>query len=338
VDIRIEGKSLRKAKFHFDELQVLSSDTVTQSDFVHQYKLRVPINISKTVHNIFLGSQKTASFITITEHQMPRPFDFINIDYGNGPVAFNSILQPILHKRTVRDVSLSFDRNKIDQGDLLFGRQHISIKVRVEDKNGILIESRDLGSFMICPGEASPRFNYYSKTGCRMSEIYLNNYLSKKTHSLSEWSKIEILIEHVANSYSTEGFSQKVVIYNQRLTTFDVDVSIPAGLITQSLTNDMKLSPLVSGIGLAMFAQFSFYKRNEIQRLVPFKAGFGFLAQNALNFNPDANRDLGLVIITSVHPMKSRSKFSFPLYGGLGYFMQKSEFFFLVGPGIRVSF
>lgn len=338
IDIRIEGKSLRKTKFHFDEIQIISSDTVSQSDYVHQYKLRVPINISKTVHNIYLGNEKSGSSITISEYKIPRPFDFINIDYGNGPVAYNSILQPILYKRTVKDISLSFDRNRIDQGDFLYGQQIINIKVRIEDKNGILIENRDIGNFTICPGESSPRFNFYSQSGCRLSEIYLNNFLSKKTFSLSEWSKIEITIEHVSSSYSTEGYSQKVVIYNQRLTTFDVDVSIPAGLITQSLSKDASLSPLVSGIGLAMFAQFSFYKKNEIQRLIPFKAGFGFLAQNALNFNPDAKRDLGLVVITSVHPIKSRSKFSFPLYGGFGYFMQKSEFFFLVGPGIRVSF
>lgn len=338
IDIRIEGKSLRKTTFHFDEIQIISSDTVTQSNYVHQYKLRVPINISKTVHNIYLGSEKSGSSITISEYKTPRPFDFINIDYGNGLVAYNSILQPILYKRTVKDISLSFDRNRIDQGDFLYGQQIINIKVRIEDKNGILIENRDIGNFTICPGESSPRFNFYSQSGCRLSEIYLNNFLSKKTFSLSEWSKIEITIEHVSSSYSTEGYSQKVVIYNQRRTTFDVDVSIPAGLITQSLSKDASLSPLVSGIGLAMFAQFSFYKKNEIQRLIPFKAGFGFLAQNALNFNPDANRDLGLVVITSVHPIKSRSKFSFPLYGGFGYFMQKSEFFFLVGPGIRVSF
>lgn len=338
VDIRIEGKSLRKTKFHFDEIQIISSDTVSQSDYVHQYKLRVPINISKTVHNIYLGSEKSGLSMTINEYRIPRPFDFINIDYGNGPVAISSILQPILHKRTVKDVSLSFDRNRIDQGDFLYGQQLINIKVRIEDKNGILVETRDIGNFTICPGESSPRFNFYSQSGCRLSEIYLNNYLSKKTFSLSEWSKIEITIEHVSSAYSSEGYSQKVVIYNQRRTTFDVDVSIPAGLITQNLSKDASLSPLVSGIGLAMFAQFSFYKKNEIKRLIPFKAGFGFLAQNALNFNPDAKRDLGLVVITSVHPIKSRSKFSFPLYGGFGYFMQKKEFFFLVGPGIRVSF
>jgi hypothetical protein len=87
-----------------------------------------------------------------------------------------------------------------------------------------------------------------------------------------------------------------------------------------------------------MMAQFSFYKEGEIQQLLPVKVGLGFLAQNAFNFNQDAERDLGIVLIGSVYPLQKKGKLNFPLYGGFGYFMQEAKFFFLVGPGIRVSF
>jgi len=87
-----------------------------------------------------------------------------------------------------------------------------------------------------------------------------------------------------------------------------------------------------------MLAQFSFYQRNEIQKLRPFKIGAGFLAKNAFNFNENAERDLGIVVLGSVYPTKKNRKFSFPLYAGMGYFLNESKFFFLIGPGISINF
>lgn len=338
IDLRIEGKSLKYTKFHFEELTNLNSDTVLQTDIVHNYQLRVPINVTKRSLNIIEGGKNTGIKLTVREHQRPRQFDFINIDYGNGVIPTSSITHPILCSKTVRDIVLTFDRDKIDQGELLYGKQHIQIRIRLEDKAGNLVETTTLGNFMICPGEASPRFNFYSQSGCRLSEILVNNFLSKKTYTLGEWSKIDLFIEHVASSYETEGYSQRIVIYNQKLVSFDVDVSIPAGLFVQKLGDGEKLAPLFTGISFAMVAQLSFYRQGEIQQILPFKVGIGFLAQNAFNFNQDAQRDLGLILIGSLYPIKGTSRISFPLYGGMGYFLQEGKFFVLIGPGIRVSF
>jgi hypothetical protein len=79
-----------------------------------------------------------------------------------------------------------------------------------------------------------------------------------------------------------------------------------------------------------MFAQFSFYQKGEIQRLRPYKIGAGFLAKNAFNFNPDAERDRGIVIIGSVYPSGKERKFSFPLYSGIGCFLNEDKFFYLL--------
>lgn len=338
IDVRIEGNSLKKAQFFFDELQIISSDSVTQSDVVRNYRLQVPINVNKREQAIYEGNDPTGITLKISEHQRPRPFDFIFVNYGEGAQEVDLIDQPILYSKTVKDLVITFDRDKIDQGELLYGRQHVQIRVRMEDKDGALIENRNLGTFMVCPGERSPRSVYYPASGCRLDDIFVNSYLSRKTHSLSDWSRIEVIIEHVSTSYSGEGYSQSIVIYNQRRVTFDVDVSIPAGLITQKIGRGEQLAPLFSGIGFAMVAQFSFYKKGEIQRIQPYKLGAGFLGQNAFNFNPDAERDLGLIVIGSVYPVKRARKLNFPLFAGFGYFLQDSSFFFMVGPGIQVSF
>lgn len=338
IDVRIEGNSLKKAQFFFDELQVISSDSVTQSDIVRNYRVEVPVNVNKREQKIYDGNDPTGITFRINEHQRPRQFDFIFVNYGEGAREVDLIDQPILYSKTVKDLVITFDRDKIDRGDLLYGRQHVQIRVRMEDKDGALIENRNLGTFMVCPGERSPRSEFYPQSGCRLDDITVNSYLSRKTHSLSDWSRLEIIIEHVASSYGGEGYSQSIVIYNQRRVTFDVDVSIPAGLITQKIGRGEQLAPLFSGIGFAMVAQFSFYKKDEIQHIQPYKLGAGFLGQNAFNFNPDAERDLGLIVIGSVYPVKRARKFNFPLFAGFGYFLQDSSFFFMVGPGIQVSF
>ncbi len=337
-ELKIEGNSLKKARFFFEELAIISSDSVAQSDISRTYRMRVPINVSKRKLNVYDGDTPTGITLVVTEHQRPRPLDFVYINYGEGEKEVDLINQPILYSKTVKDLVITFDREKIDKGEQLYGRQHLQIRARIEDKDGNLIETRNLGNFMACPGETSPRSGFYPASGCRLDDIFLNSYLSRKTHSLNEWSRIELIIEHVAGTYGGEGYTQRVVIYNQKRIGFDVDVSIPAGLVTQKIGQGETLSPLLNGIGFAMVAQFSFYKKDEIQRLQPFKAGIGFLAQNAFNFNPEAERDLGIILITSVYPVKSTSKFSFPLFGGFGYFMQDDTFFFMIGPGIRVSF
>jgi hypothetical protein len=89
---------------------------------------------------------------------------------------------------------------------------------------------------------------------------------------------------------------------------------------------------------MAMIAQFSFYQKNRINRLQPFKVGAGFLALDAFNFSEnDDNRDLAIVILGSLYPTRKDKKLTFPLYFGGGYKLNAEEFFFLIGPGIRIS-
>lgn len=338
VEVRIEGRSLRRANFHFDELEVLTDDSLAQRDVARTYRVRIPVHVGRRTISIYEGDRKTGFNLSVKEHQRPRHLDFVLVDYGEGPKVVDELNQPILYGKTVNEVVISFNNDLIDQGEVIYGKQHIKVEARIEDKDGNLIETRNLGEFQICPGEDSPRAAFYGVSGCRPDDVYLNTYLSRKTHALGDWSRIELIIEHLPSAYSVQGYKKRVVIYNQRRIGFDVDVSIPAGLITQRLGQGENLSPLLSGIGFAMMAQFSFYRKEEIKRMLPIKAGLGFLAQNAFNFNPEADRDLGIIAIASVYPVNRRGKLSFPLFFGGGYFMQENTFFVMVGPGIRVSF
>jgi hypothetical protein len=335
--LRIEGSFLRNAHFSFGELEYKRMDSLELEDKVQLYQMKVPLGIEQRKVVALLNNEPTSIEFVIREHQSPRRIDFITVNYSEGPINAADITQPILFPRAVNDVIFQFDRAKIDEAVALYGKQHIRIVVRLEDKNNNLIESAVLGPFWGCPDESSVRYAYYGKSDCRRDEIKLNDFLSRKTNVLNEWGRIQITIEHIPTSYGTEGFSKRIVIYNRRRTTFDVDVSIPAGLFVQKLGPDQPLASL-SGISFAMIAQFSFYKKNEIQKPIPFKIGAGFLAQNAFNFNPEAERDLGIIVLASVYPIKGNNRISFPLYGGFGYFLQEDKFFAVIGPGIRVSF
>jgi hypothetical protein len=337
IDVKLEGQSLTRGRFLFEDLEDVSSDTLTRGDNIANYRLRVPLRITKRTIEIFNRSEKTGHQLVVREFQRPKPLDFVFLNYGDGPKAVNSLDQPILYPQTIKDLVISYDPNKIDRDALLFGRQYLRIRVRIESNTGQLLEMVDLGVFTLCPGESSPRHAFYQETGCRLDDLRLNNFLSKKTHSLNEWSKIEVFIEHDKERYNNLGYTQRITLYNQRLVSFDVDVSFPAGLIIARVGE--KGFPGLGGISLAMMGQFSFYKPGEIQRLKPYKIGAGFLAQNAFNFNAEVeDRDLGVVVIGSVYPIQRSSKLSFPLYGGFGYFLNAEKFFFLIGPGIRVQF
>ncbi len=335
--LRIQGRYLKNTTFYFDELYDLKADSLQNTDDVAYYQLMVPIYTAKKEIKISLNKEETNFVLNIQEHNKPRPLDFLTIDYGKGSISTESINHPILDSKTLSDLVIGFDPSKIDTKDQLFGRQHIRISVRMEDKNGRLLESTIIGSFFICPGESSPRHAFYSSSQCRMDEIRLNEFLRTKTYSMPEWGKIEVNIEHVNTSYNSEGYFKSIVIYNEKRISFDVDVSVPAGLFIQNLGKDEPIASL-SGISFAMIAQFSFYKNDEIKKILPFKAGAGFIAKNAFNFNQNADRDLGVIAIASAYPIPGTSKVSFPLYAGLGYFLQENKFFALIGPGIRVTF
>jgi hypothetical protein len=337
VDLRIEGEGLRLARFYFEDLNIIATDSITRSDRAVQYRIQVPVDIKRKTIDIYNRDKKMGVAIAVSEYQRPRPLDFVTIDYGEGPKVLNTINQTILYPHIVPEIVIDFDYNRIDAGERLYGRQWLEVEVRLNGNKGELIEMQQVPLVLICPGEASPRAAAYGSAACNLQPIKLNSLLSRKTHTLREWSRIEVVVRHKTDRYDGEGYSQRISIVQQKLTTFDVDLTFPAGLIISRVGESG--FPGLTGISLAMLAQFSFYDKEAIQKQKPYKIGAGFLAINALNFNPDVeDRDLGIVILGSVYPTRADRKLSFPLFAGAGYFLNANQFFFLIGPGIRVSF
>ncbi len=338
IDLKIEGVGLNKAKFNFEDLSVISSDSTISSETEAIFKLKVPMNISKRKINIYNYNEPTGYSMDVVEYQLPRDFDYIFVNYGDLGRRVSGIHGPIFYEKTIPDVTLTFNNKLIDK-DKLYGKQYLSIDIKITGKNNELIEMRTISNIVICPGDNSPRFQYYNTKDCSDDELSLNKYINRKTYDLDEWSKIYITIHHQKDKYGGEGSEKEIEIIMKRNYKFDVDVSFPAGLITISKQADGQMGfGSLSGISMAMVAQFSFYQPNKIAKYRPYKIGAGFLAFNAFNFsNDNTSRDVGIVLLGSLYPTTHDVKLSFPLYVGGGYFLKQSKWFFLIGPGIRVQ-
>lgn len=338
IDLKIEGTGLHKADFQFEDLIDITKDSLIRNENEVSFKLQVPSDISKKQINVYNHYKSTGSFLDVVEYQRPREFDFIFINYGDMGRRLNGLKSPVLFEDIIKDITFSFNANKIDS-DEFYGKQFIDIDIKITGKNNELIELKSIDNIVICPSSSSPRSEYYSASDCFTGDLNLNKYISKKTYDLQDWSKINIIIKHDKSKYGGEGFNKELDIILKRRTSFDVEVSFPAGLITISEQDDGKMGfGSLSGISMAMIAQFSFYHPEKINKYRPYKVGAGFLAFNAFNFSDDVdNRDVGIVVLGSLYPTTRDVKLTFPLYIGGGYFLKEEKFFFLIGPGIRVK-
>lgn len=338
--VRIEGEGIHKANFSFPGADNLLADSLVRSEKLSMYKLKIPVEVPNGKIEIFNHGESTGKSLAIAEYQRAREFDYISLDFGNQRMAVADISRPIYYEGTITDLVVAFDRTKIDQPGNLFGKQYLKIDVKVSNKQGNLIELYKFDQVAVCPDENSPRFTHYASSDCTAENINLNNYLSRKTYDLDEWSKIEIEISNLAERYTTQTYKKRIIVYLKRSHTFDIDVSFPGGLLILKKPDQADEDPKFAnfgGISFAMIAQLSFYQEGRIAKYKPYKLGAGFIAVNAFNFSENADRDVGLVVIGSLYPTTSSNKLSFPLYTGFGYLLSEKKPFFLIGPGIRVQ-
>ncbi|GAB3295189.1 hypothetical protein [Hymenobacter tenuis] len=339
VDVRLEGESLTRARFHFEDVQVIPSDSSIRSDAAVVYRIQIPVTIDKKRITIFNAGQPTGFGLSVREFQRPHPLDFVGVTFGEAPRPVTRLNGPILYDRTIRDLVFSFNSGAIDSEQQLYGKQYLTFDIRTQNAKGELIELRTIDNVVVCPDGSSVRAAFYQDKQCQVGNLSLNSLLSyRKTYDLDDWSTIIITIKHTQSQYQEPGFSQKLELVLQRRVKFDIDISFPAGLLTKQINSDVKGYNSFNGISLATLAQFSFYNPNKINKLRPYKVGAGFVAFNAFNLSQDAavSRELGLVILGSVYPTRSDAKFTFPLYLGGGYLLNKQRFFFMLGPGIGI--
>ena len=340
-NLKVEGEGLQNARLSFDDLINITNDSSLRSEEMLVYKLRVPLSISRKRIGIYNRATSTGFSLAVKEFQRPRNFDYVYINYGDGPKKVSAMVDgPVFHEHIIKDIIFTFTPNTIETERKLFGRQHLTFEVRVTNNRNELIDQRTIEKVVICPGDNSPRAAYYNDRSCTHGEISLNSLLGRKTYDLNEWSKIEINVRHDKDIYGNQGYSKKIEILLRRRVKFDTEVSFPAGLLVKHQNQEGYGS--FGGISMAMIAQFSFYHPEKINRYRPYKIGAGFLALNAFNFSSSATvqRDLGVVVIGSIYPTTRDTKLSFPLYIGGGYFISKKSdpWFYFLGPGIQVRF
>lgn len=334
-DLKIQGEALHKAKFQFEGLMDITEDSMIRNENSMIFKLKVPLDITRKKVTLYNYNKPTTHQLTVKEYQIPTRFDYLFINYGDRSRRVSQIKDYIIYDKTVKDVVFSFQPELIDQNNQLFGKQYLTIDVKVTGKRNELIDLKTIKNVVVCPDVSSPRYEYYDKKDCTREEVKLNNYISPKTYDLDNWAKIEFEVKHQDDKYQEEGFNKKIDLILQKDYTFDIDVSFPAGLLMKKANDDNYGN--FGGISMAMIAQFSFYHPEKIGKLRPYKIGAGFLALNAFNFDPEnTDRDLGVVILGSLYPSRKEHKLSFPLFVGGGYLLSESTWFWLLGPGIRV--
>ncbi len=340
VDVKLEGQSLNKGRFRFEDALDQSPDTTLRNDNLVMMKLKIPLSVNKRSLGLFNNGIPTGLSLQVKEFQEPRDFDYVTINYGEGDKTLTAIKGLMMSPKTIGDIVIDFDRNRIDGPDKVFGKQYLKISIKITGKNGELVEMRDIDNIVIVPGERSPRASYYDKRDETSTAISLNKYLRVKTYDLEEWAKISLTIQDQKDKYSSQTFSKDMEIYIQKNYKFDIDVSFPAGLLINTFDKSSSGSQYQNfgGISMSMMAQFSFYDQERPGKYKPYKIGAGFLALNAFNLSndPSVNRDMGIVVIGSLYPTRKDVKLTFPLYVGGGYKLNEGKWFILIGPGISV--
>ncbi|UOQ52118.1 hypothetical protein [Hymenobacter cellulosivorans] len=82
VDVRLEGESLQKARFHFEDVAIIPSDSSIRSDAAVVYRVQVPQTIDKRRVTIFNAGQPTGYALAVKEFQRPHPLDFVAVNFG----------------------------------------------------------------------------------------------------------------------------------------------------------------------------------------------------------------------------------------------------------------
>ena len=337
VELELRGQALQRGRFTFDGLENLTADTLQTDETVRRYRATVPITIDQPRVEVLNYGKPTPRHLPVREYQRPHPLDFVYYEYNGRRIRATEVTKLLFVDNTLEELLVRFDPALLESVNDLYGPQHLEVEVKVLNTRNTVVDQRLLEDVLVCPGAASPRYALYDQTRCRTEPININDLLRNKTYDLEDWSVIEVKVRHRKDKYGGKGFERVADFVLRERTSFNIDVSFPAGLIVKRV-NEEGFGNL-GGVSLAMIAQFTFFHPDRINKTKPFKFGAGFLAFNAFNFNENSNRDVGIVVLGSLYPIRrpETNRLSFPIYMGGGYFLSEQKWFVLIGPGIRVQ-
>lgn len=342
IEIKIQGTGLSSSEISFsDGKHIATPDTIRKNNQVRYFTLTVPAGIKERSIPISLNQNTTSFELLVNEYQRPRKLDFITINYGDGDheITDEKFYKPALFDGEIGEVVIAAHIDEIDNEKDLYGVQYVDVEIRLWDKNNRQIESRTVEGLKFVPDITSIRSLGYDKNNESNAILRINDVLVNKTHDLRPWSKIEITVEHDKEKYGGNGYKNKAVIYRSHKMAVDIEVSFPAGLFVVQV-GDAGVNTL-TGLSIASMANFTFYKKGQIKKEQPLRLGLGFIALNAINSitgGTGAESDIGAVSLLSFQPLHSESKINFPLYAGFGYLFNSQNLFFLIGPGIKITF
>ncbi|MGL4364523.1 MAG: hypothetical protein ACRCSB_04900 [Bacteroidales bacterium] len=236
VDIVVEGEALHKARFSWQDAIDITSDTINQTEKRRIFKLRIPMTINKRLITLLNNGQPTGKHLVVEEYQNPRPFDFITLNYGKkSAIQLNKINDFIISRENLTNFSFSFNRSEIDERVKLYGKQFLDIDVRILGRKGEIMELRSLKNQVVCPDETSPRGAFYKDKQCVVEDLNLNRILSNKTNSLENFGKVQLEVRHSSEKYTVPTLEKRVEVIYQPAIVFDIDLSLPAGMMIQNL-------------------------------------------------------------------------------------------------------
>lgn len=236
INVKIEGEGLHKARFHWEDVLDITSDTVMRSENICFFKLKIPMNITNRRVLLYNSVNSTGTALTVKEYQIPRKLDYVSLNFGTGNRVLANMAPSIIQRSTIKDITINFDNTKIDAGDRLYGKQYFDIDIRLIGRKGELIEMKSVKNVLVCPGENSPRSIFYKDRACVSSPMSLNSVIGNKTYNLEDFSRIQMTFKNQDDKYGNEkGYEKQVEIVLQRPVIFDIDVSFPAGLMIQNL-------------------------------------------------------------------------------------------------------
>lgn len=334
IGIRLTGEAIYRGRVQFSGLERVVQDTILSTENQLVFRAHVPLDIAERNLPISMGNSPTDRQLVVREFSRPHPLNFLDFRIAGRQYALDGADPLLFIPAGTEDITIGLRPDQID-GEQLYGPQPIRIEVEVRDRGNQLVDRKE-EDFLICP-EHSPRTPYYPTVGCQYDHISLNRLLRRRIFELESWSTIRVRVRHQPDQFGTGGLDRTVEFVLSERSSFDIDVSFPAGLVTKKF-GEAGFGNL-GGISMAMIAQFSFFKERQIDKPKPYKFGAGFLALNAFNFDEgNSNRDLGVVALASLYPIRTKysSRLSFPLYLGGGYFLGDKQWFILLGPGIRV--
>lgn len=237
VFVKVEGVSLHKKTLDWEGDVSVTYDTTQISENVRFYKMKIPI--STTSSRIFLraGQVQTGKFLQIKEYQRPRPFDFVILSAHRNNVPLTKFTtKTYISRQTLRNIRFDFDNKIIDQGNDLYGKQYLDFDIQYFGAKGELIEFQKMSNYVVFPDQKSTRGKYYEgNTPETPKPISVDELFHYKMRNLEDYSKILITVSNSPNRYKEVSKPKEIEIVIQRPWRFDIDVSLPAGLMVQNL-------------------------------------------------------------------------------------------------------